>query len=585
MTQVKNLRYYVAAAVFFTASSIHLTRSVINIAIPEMTMTPNVTEDKSSFYRLFNLNNFDQPHFTDIIRDIYKSDERNHFNRTFSSGRNSTDVNGDADETSDNYFQQLAKTKYNWEQSTAGMIQSAFFVGYMMLQIPAATMAEKYGAKRFILVCAGSSAIITMLTPFLAFTPIVLMITRLIMGLGQSALTPSIFVVLISWLPPKDRTFGLACLLITGSLGAVIMYLSSGPIIDNFGWPSLFWFAGASCALATLVAAIFLTSTPDDHPFISPEELTIIKGDDNVEMSPKQSTNSTQVTFVNGSDDKAIVSINENAKSTDRNSNRLSVVSINETNETVYDESIKDEKKIKPPIPWMDIFTNRSFIVAFFFKIIWASTFQLFYSKLPIFLKEIMHQSPNENGFINAGLQSVLAVSGLFVGSFSEKLINRAILSRTKTRRLCGFISGAGQALCLVFIAICARNDFAGGVVAAILTGGVFASFVVAAETPLPAEISKNFGATIYAIFNMGSMLPGIIVPYLVGVILDWYKDDEVTGWCIVFYSAATIMIMATIPFSLLVSAKRQPFDMIKEDIPTDKARSASAASYRYSIG
>lgn len=631
MTELANLRFYIVATVLFAASCLFLTRSVINIALPEM--MANTTEDRSSLYRTLVLTGFDSPQYIRLlyetqdtttaddheavkvdkldVNQIINCDQCDMTNLSLqvvksnasrvstSSVSMSVHLEGEykdhshnetenADQTLGNYFQRLSKSKYKWEKSIGGMIQSAFFVGYILLQIPAASLADRYGAKKFIMVCIGGSSLITLITPFFAFMPIVLMISRFTMGLIQSCMFPSCFVILLNWLPAKDKTFGFACLSIASYIGSVTIYGLSGVIINSLGWPSLFWISGAVCGFATIFSAFFLTSKPDEHPFISRSELELIKGDETVEMSRSRSTiitTSTQVTFVNGSDDKARASIAADQMK-DKNANRLSAVSLSEANEIIYDDDVSGKKQnnYKPPIPWLDIFANRPFQVTLVWRIVHASMFQLFYNKLPVFLKDIMHQSANANGMMNAGVQLFAGISAITIGSISERLIERGFMERTKLRRFFGFLSGFGQALCLAIIPICSQNDLDSAIVCLILLSAFFIGFIAGAETPLPAEMSKNFGPTVYAIFNIGAMLPGIYVPAAVDMTIESFNGNEVTAWYIIFYTAASMMALATIPFIFFASAERQPFDMTDEEVYEDKMRSPSAVSWRYSV-
>ena len=644
MVELQNLRFYIVATVLFAASALFLTRSVINIALPEM--MANTTEDKSSLYRTLVLTSFDTPQYMGVLQLLYETED------TVTDGRNAThhqekpaSVNtsdrmvpdnqiqcdecdsgkmknlslqglqstestnnspwslnlpnlrarqrdSDANETHTeetvgNYFQTLSRSKYKWEKSIGGMIQSAFFIGYVLLQIPAASLADRYGAKKFIMVCIGGASLITLVTPFFAFMPVVLMISRFSMGLITSCMFPSCFVVLVNWLPAKDKTFGFACLSISSYVGSVTIYGLSGVIINNLGWPSLFWVSGAICGVATLFSSFFLTSKPDEHPFISREELEMIKGDETLEMSSSRNTvvtTSTQVTFVNGSGDKASASIAVSEQAVDKNANRLSAVSLSEANEIIYDEEVSAKKKNKPPIPWLDMFTNRPFQVTLLWRIIHASMFQLYYNKLPVFLKEIMHQSANSNGMMNAGVQLFAGISAITIGSISERLIERGFMERTKLRKFFGCLCGFGQALCLATIPVCSQNGLNGAIVCLILLSAFFIGFIAGAETPLPAEMSKNFGPTVYAIFNIGAMVPGIYVPAAVDMTIESFSGNEATAWYIIFYTAASMMAIATIPFLLFASAERQPFDMTDDEVYEDKMRSPSAVSWRYSV-
>lgn len=490
------------------------------------------------------------------------------------------------EEPAGNYFENLARTKYKWERSTAGYVQSAFFVGYILLQLPAASLADKYGAKKFILICVGGSSIITLITPFIAFVPFVLILSRFIMGLVQSCMFPSCFVILVNWLPAKDRTLGFALLSTASYIGSVILYFTSGFIIQGIGWPYLFWIFGLICGAVSIFSAWFLTSKPEEHRFINEDELNLIKGDETVEMSATQSsgtlnTASTQVTFTNGSESKnsaAKIVPRVKLTSSDTPGNRISTTSV-----SIDDETFPKVTKTKPPIPWKEIFMNVPFWVTLVFRFIHASMFMLYYNCLPMFLKTILCEEPSINGIMNAAVQLFAGISAITIGSMSERLIERGFMERTRLRKFFGVLCGVGQSICLAFIPIFTAHGCNRTVESLIVASAFFIGFIAGAETPLPAEMSKNFGPTLYAIFNMGAMITGIIVPNVVTMVLSSF-DDSATGWYVIFYASAIVMTSSTIPFVIYASAERQPFDMTDDDVFEERFRSPSAVSWRYSV-
>ena len=60
------------------------------------------------------------------------------------------------------------QTRFCWSDSQQGLLKSAFFWGYLVLQIHGGTLAEKYGTRKVLGIALLISAILTLLTPVIA---------------------------------------------------------------------------------------------------------------------------------------------------------------------------------------------------------------------------------------------------------------------------------------------------------------------------------------------------------------------------------------------------------------------------------
>ena len=56
--------------------------------------------------------------------------------------------------------------RFCWTQSQQGLLKSAFFIGYVLLQVHGGSLAEKFGTKKVLgIQCILLTAIFTLLTP------------------------------------------------------------------------------------------------------------------------------------------------------------------------------------------------------------------------------------------------------------------------------------------------------------------------------------------------------------------------------------------------------------------------------------
>ena len=85
-------------------------------------------------------------------------------------------------------------TRFCWTQSQQGLLKSAFFIGYVLLQVHGGSLAEKFGTKIVLgFVCVLLPSIFTLLTPIAtAWSFWALFTIRILIGLAESATFPSL---------------------------------------------------------------------------------------------------------------------------------------------------------------------------------------------------------------------------------------------------------------------------------------------------------------------------------------------------------------------------------------------------------
>ncbi|MEO7962912.1 MAG: ACS family MFS transporter [Gemmatimonadaceae bacterium] len=146
------------------------------------------------------------------------------------------------------------KDEFKWSETTKGFVLSAFFVGYILLQIVSATLANKYGGRLLLGVAVIWWSIFTMLTPAAAYVSLAALIgARIALGLGEAAVFPACINMVGRWVPAAQRSRAIASLSSGLSLGTVFSLPVTGYLIRAYGWPNPFYVFGAM----GLVWAIF----------------------------------------------------------------------------------------------------------------------------------------------------------------------------------------------------------------------------------------------------------------------------------------------------------------------------------------
>lgn len=152
-----------------------------------------------------------------------------------------------------------------------GMVTGIFFVGYMFLQIPGAILAQKWSAKKVVLIlmvmwglAAMATGLVQSREQFLA--------ARFVLGFFEGGVWPAVLVLLASWFPLKERaranSLWMACL----PVSSVIMAPLSGVLLDHFSWRTVLVIEGVPPILWAIVWWFAVADSPKKAKWVSPEE-------------------------------------------------------------------------------------------------------------------------------------------------------------------------------------------------------------------------------------------------------------------------------------------------------------------------
>lgn len=166
---------------------------------------------------------------------------------------------------------------YGWSQTTVGIIQSAFFWGYVLTQIPGGYLADMYGGKQVLAAGVVTWSAMTLLTPIAASTNIaVLLLARAMLGFGEGVAMPAMNNMISKWVPESERSRSLSLTYSGMYLGSVIGLWLCPTFIVSFGWQSVFYIFGALGFFWWAFWQFQTTSTPEESRTISLKEKAYI---------------------------------------------------------------------------------------------------------------------------------------------------------------------------------------------------------------------------------------------------------------------------------------------------------------------
>jgi MFS family permease len=151
-----------------------------------------------------------------------------------------------------------------------GYLFSSFLWGYTLLLIPMGWAVDRFGAKRIAGFGIGVWSLATAATGLAASFP-ALLACRLVMGGGEASTNPAGAQVIREWIPARERGWLNACFNSGASAGPALCALAAGPVIGAFGWPALFFGAGA-LGLVWLSAWLVMFGPPETVSWLTQAE-------------------------------------------------------------------------------------------------------------------------------------------------------------------------------------------------------------------------------------------------------------------------------------------------------------------------
>jgi ACS family glucarate transporter-like MFS transporter len=176
-----------------------------------------------------------------------------------------------------------------------GLVFSAFALGYALSQPIAGGIADRLGAYRCVAIAIVWWGVFTaataMLPPSVPYALTLLILVRLLLGIGEAVIYPATNRLVSSWIPRQERGLANGVIFAGVGIGGGIAPPLITAIVVNFGWQWAFY---ASAIIGLVVGAIWLVAvrdTPAEHPSITPDERAYIEA--GLDRRAKTSGNAT----------------------------------------------------------------------------------------------------------------------------------------------------------------------------------------------------------------------------------------------------------------------------------------------------
>lgn len=406
--------------------------------------------------------------------------------------------------------------QYGWNSSTAGLVQSSFFWGYALSQLPGGWLAKLFGGRRVLEIGVVAWSLATAIIPAVAGFMPGLVLSRILVGIGEGV-SPSAATDLIARsIPVQERSRAVAVVFGGLSFGSVLGLLFAPPIIQNLGWESVFYIFG----LLGIIWCLGFQSLKEQQ-LRGNEDIQVIQ---DLGQSPS------------GSSD--LISSSVSPKSSESSLGELM-------------NSLKD-------VPWREFFKS---------KAVWAMIYAHFcgswghytcLSWLPTFFSEELDLNLTEAAWVSVlpPLGSMIITS--IAAPFADNLISNGV-DTTKVRKICQTIAFLSPATFMMLSSV----DL--GVppweIVAFLTSGLaLSSFALSGLYCTHQDISREYASILLGITNTVGAVPGIV-----GVALTGYLLDTTHSWSISLF-APSIFFYLTGTAVWLAFASSEPQEFSKSE-------------------
>ncbi|KAH0539349.1 vesicular glutamate transporter 1 [Cotesia glomerata] len=393
--------------------------------------------------------------------------------------------------------------KFNWTVGTEGLLDSSFFWGYLVTQVPGGFLASLYPANRIFGMAIAASSFLNLLVPgALSVHAAVDMCVQVLKGLVEGVTYPACHGIWKYWAPPLERS-RLATLAFCGSYAAVVIGMPLSALLSSsFGWQASFYFYGV-CGLIWYCFWLWLSfERPSKHPCISARELHYIED------------------------------------SLGKGLNTQPIPTFSST-------------------PWKKFFTSMpvyAIIVANFCR---SWNFYL----LVLFQARFMHESFDmplvETGVVGSLPHLLMTIIVPCGGLLADHLRKTGIMTTTNVRKLfnCG---GFGmEALFFLVVANATTHNNGAGATIALAIGVACSGFAISGFNVNHLDIAPRYASILMGMSNGIGTIAGLLVPFFVDTIT---KNKDRESWRNVFIMAACVHFFGVTFYGIFCSGELQPW-------------------------
>jgi len=155
--------------------------------------------------------------------------------------------------------------------ATSSLLGSLFFLGYFFFQVPGTHYAANKSARKLIFWSLIAWGVLAMATGLISNIQ-TLMVIRFMLGVTESAVMPSMLVLLSRWFTKKERSRANTFLILGNPVTILWMSILSGYLIHAVGWRWMFILEGAPAIIWAFFWWFLVNDKPKDARWLTNDE-------------------------------------------------------------------------------------------------------------------------------------------------------------------------------------------------------------------------------------------------------------------------------------------------------------------------
>ncbi|QIZ06380.1 MFS transporter [Priestia megaterium] len=154
---------------------------------------------------------------------------------------------------------------------TSSLLGSLFFLGYFFFQVPGAAFAEKKSAKVLIFWSLIAWGLLASFTGMITNIKL-LFVIRFALGVVESAVMPSMLVLLSNWFTKAERSRANTFLILGNPATVLWMSIVSGYLVNSVGWRWMFIAEGLPAVIWAFIWWKVVNDKPRDAKWLTEQE-------------------------------------------------------------------------------------------------------------------------------------------------------------------------------------------------------------------------------------------------------------------------------------------------------------------------
>jgi len=162
-------------------------------------------------------------------------------------------------------------TDFQLSTAVVGVVLSAFYWGYVPVQLPGALFGQYVNAKWLITAALALwglgtvlSGISTNLHELIAF--------RVVVGLSEGAAVPTLLVLIRRWFPLEERGRATSAFFVFGQAGNLVGTAITGVLIAATSWKIMFFIEAVPAFVVAAIVALWIADEPETDPRLGEAE-------------------------------------------------------------------------------------------------------------------------------------------------------------------------------------------------------------------------------------------------------------------------------------------------------------------------